>query len=223
MKMHPQLACAMAGLCLLALSGLASADTAGNSSTRGGASTALDLTLPRAPGLYTLAPETYNVRPYMLALNALDEMQQKEHEENLAAEAEANKPVVPQGYKPPLFTRSSVHQYLGLATVAGVILTAVTAPDTESNNAHPKSGLHQTLGRTTALLAATTVATGLYAHWGDIHLDDGIYDPDNQHALLGTLGALAMLAAISQAPNTGHSTKGIAGGVAMAVAIKLTW
>ena len=222
MKMHPQLVCAMASLCLLALPGPACADTDSARAT-GINAKALDLHLPRSAATYTPASETYHARPYMLALNAVDEMQQKEHEENLAAEAEANKPVAPPGYKPPLFTRSSVHQYLGLATIAGVMLTAVTAPDNEGNNAHPKSGLHQTLGRTTALLATTTVATGLYAHWNDIHLDDGIYDPDIQHALLGTAGALAMLAAISRAPNGGHAAMGITGGVAMAVAIKLTW
>lgn len=129
----------------------------------------------------------------------------------------------PTTVKLPGLTGNKVHQYLGLGTLALVGLTALTAPDHEGNQAKPTSGTHQTLGRAAAAMAAATVTTGLVYHWKDFHLEDGLADPDNLHVMLAGAGALAMLYAVSRAPDSGHSGTGILGGLAMGVAIKLTW
>ncbi|MBI3479232.1 MAG: hypothetical protein HY016_02585 [Nitrosomonadales bacterium] len=126
-------------------------------------------------------------------------------------------------FQEPWMTINKAHKYLGLGTLALVGLTAMTAPDNEGGGPPPTTGTHQSLGRTTAAMAVATVATGLLAHWDDIYLEDSFFDPDKMHAALGTLGALSMLYAVSIAPRGGHSSAGIAGGIAMGVAIKLTW
>ena len=133
-------------------------------------------------------------------------------------------PVIPAvEFQPQLLSSRKAHQYMGLGTLALFGLTAIAAPNSERNTKPQTSGIHQTLGRTTAAMAAATVATGLLFHWDDIHLKDGFTDPDNLHAMLGAAGALAMLYAVSVAPGHGHPGAGIAGGAAMAVAVKLTW
>jgi len=67
----------------------------------------------------------------------------------------------------------------------------------------------------------------LLYHWDDFHLEDGLSDPDNQHVMLGTAGALLMLFALNKSMKsnvpTSHAGYAELGGVAMAVAIKLTW
>ncbi|HEY0665545.1 MAG TPA: hypothetical protein VGD24_05735 [Gallionella sp.] len=135
--------------------------------------------------------------------------------------------VQPAEYEPPLFSGSNAHKYLGLSTLALVALTAVTAPEedegTTPSTTSKTQGTHQSLGRLTAAMAAATVTTGLLSHWDDFAWEDGLTDPDNLHVLLGTAGALLMLNAVSKAPGNGHPGTGIAGGAAMAVAIKLTW
>jgi hypothetical protein len=123
----------------------------------------------------------------------------------------------------PRLTGNRIHKYLGLGTLALVGLTAVTAPDNEHGQAGSTSGLHPSLGRAAAAMAAAAVTTGLLYHWKDIHTEDGIGDPDNMHALLAGAGALAMLYAVSRAPASGHGSAGILGGVAMGVAVKLAW
>jgi hypothetical protein len=166
-----------------------------------------------------------NTSPLMLALN-----------ETAAAGAGA-----PQSnsatlnFEPPLFTSSNAHKFLGLGTVLFAGLTALAAPEEgcEHNcppNPPPRqtSGTtHTRLARTTAVLAVATLTSGLLAHWDDFYVEDGITDPDNQHVMLGTTGALMMLYAIHKSANSSTQTShaGIAelGGVAMAVAIKLTW
>jgi hypothetical protein len=123
----------------------------------------------------------------------------------------------------PGLTGRKVHQYLGLSTLALVGLTAVTAPENEHGQARSTSGLHPTLGRIAAAMAAATVTTGLLYHWKDFHLEDGLTDQDNLHVLLAGAGALAMLYAISRAPDSGHSSAGVLGGIGMAVAVKVNW
>jgi len=158
---------------------------------------------------------------YQLALN----------DDAAAKESEGIPAIRPTGFEPPLFTGSKAHQYLGLGTLALVVATAIAPkppeiegrPPTQAELDAQKSSSHAKLGRAAATMAAATVATGLLVHWDDFHLEDGLSDPDNQHALLGTAGALAILYAVAKAPGEGHAGKGIAGGAAMAVAIKLTW
>jgi hypothetical protein len=86
---------------------------------------------------------------------------------------------------------------------------------------------HTRLARTTALMAAATVMTGLVYHWNDIYWEDPFTDPDKMHARLATAGALMMLYAVNKSANstvpTSHSGIAELGAVAMIVAIKLTW
>ena len=172
--------------------------------------------------LSTTAAYTGDSRSYLLALN----------ENNVvigqgSASAVATPVVQPAEFEPPLFSGSNAHKYMGLATVALVALTAVTAPEEDEgatvSTTSKTQGTHQSLGRMTAAMAAATVTSGLLTHWDDFALEDGLTDPDNLHAILGTVGSMLMLSAVNSAPGGGHSGKGIAGGVVMAVAIKLTW
>ncbi|MBU0622306.1 MAG: hypothetical protein KJ795_10690 [Gammaproteobacteria bacterium] len=138
-------------------------------------------------------------------------------------------------FEPPLFSGSNAHKYLGLATIVGAALTGLNHPpenECESASCPPPqpretNGTHAKLARATVALAAATVVTGLVAHWDDFHLEDGITDPDNMHALLGTAGMLTMAYAVSKAADpydsNGHAGKAIAGAALMAVAIKITW
>jgi hypothetical protein len=185
----------------------------------------LNLELPAAATSYSDYSRFISPRPYLLALNG-DAVAKDQAKVSAAPAAE---------FKPPLFTGSKVHQYLGIGTVLAVGLTALSAPDDEcesncaaSSQPRQTSGTtHTTMARTAAVLAAATVATGLLYHWDDFHLEDGLSDPDNQHVMLATAGALLMLFAVNKSANssvpTSHAGAGIAGGVAMAVAIKLTW
>lgn len=181
-----------------------------------------DVTQLNRDALSTTAAYTGDSRSYLLALN----------ENNVvigqgSASAVAAPAAQPAEFEPPLFSGSNAHKYMGLATVALVALTAVTAPEEDEgatvSTTSKTQGTHQSLGRLTAAMAAATVTSGLLTHWDDFALEDGLTDPDNLHVILGTVGAMLMLNAVSKAPGNGHPGTGIAGGAAMAVAIKLTW
>lgn len=137
-------------------------------------------------------------------------------------------------FKEPVFTASKVHQYLGIATMAAAAATFVTHfHPCQGAGCGPQpprdiNGTHATLGKATAVLAAATVASGLYAHWDDFHKEDGATDPDNLHVILGVAGAAAMIYAINKSANstttpTSHAALAELGALSMAVAIKLTW
>ena len=206
MKCNARLKNIAASACLAALSGMAHADD-----------TVQGIAIPSLAGTYTNGSKSY-----MLALNDADAAQKKTN----AAPA-----IQTTEFEPPMFSGSNAHKYLGLGTLALVVATAIAPKPAEVEHRTPtqaeldaqESSTHAKLGRAAAVLAAATVTTGLLAHWDDFHLEDGWTDPDNLHALLGTAGALAMLMAVSQAPEGGHAGTGMAGGVAMGVAIKLTW
>jgi len=203
-----------AGICITAYSGTVNADEA-----------ALIPELPSAASTYTRSAPFIAPRPYIIALNESNaSSKQAEMAVNKAAE-----------FEPPLFSGSNAHKYLGLGTVLFAGLTALTAPEEEcETNCPPVQPPRQTSGtshtrfaRTAAALAAATVTTGLLYHWNDFHLEDGFSDPDNQHALLGATGALLMLYAVNKSAKstvpTSHAGIAELGGVAMAVAIKITW
>jgi hypothetical protein len=198
------------GICIAAMASIAHA-----------AEPALNLELPTAASMYTRDTRFMDSRRYMLAMNEGEAVKGQ-------ADILASPPVK---FEPPLFTGSNAHKYLGLGTLALVIATIIAPKPPEVEDRAPtqaeldtqNSSSHAKLGRAAATMAAATVATGLLVHWNDFHLEDGLSDPDNQHALLGTAGALAMLYAVSKAPGEGHAGIGMAGGAAMAVAIKLTW
>jgi len=200
----------VATICMTALAGVAHADDA-----------AMSIELPSVSSVYARNAPFVDSKSYMLALN-----------ESAATKGNITSPVTQTAeFEPPLFTGSNTHKYLGLGTLALVIATIIAPKPPEVEDRAPtqaeldaqKSSTHAKLGRAAATLAAATVVTGLLVHWDDFHLEDGLSDPDNQHALLGTAGALAMLYAVSKAPGEGHAGMGMAGGAAMIVAIKLTW
>ena len=138
-------------------------------------------------------------------------------------------------FEPATFSGSNAHKYLGLGTIVFAGLTAMTAPEDNECETAPcpppqprdTQGTHAKLARATVAMAGAAVVTGLVAHWDDFHLEDGITDPDNMHALLGTAGMLTMAYAVSKATDpynsNGHAGKAIAGAVMMAAAIKITW
>jgi hypothetical protein len=118
-------------------------------------------------------------------------------------------------FEEPTFTGEKMHQYLGLATLGFVALTAISPKE--------EGGPHELFGNAAAVTAGATVGTGLVYHWEDFHLSDGLTEPDNLHMMLGSIGALMMAAAVSRAPEAGHPGLGIGGGALMATAVKITW
>ncbi|MEQ1590690.1 MAG: hypothetical protein ABL902_10105 [Gallionella sp.] len=182
---------------------------------------ASDVSLPTISSSYT-----DNTKSYLLALNDAD---------TATPQAVAVPLLKPAEFKPPFFTSSNAHQYLGLGTIVMVGLAAVTNPGEgcEHNCVSPQpprqtSGTaHTRFARAAATMAAATVASGLIAHWDDFHLEDGFTDPDNMHAMLGAAGAALMMYAVRKSANssteTSHAGMAELGGLAMAVAIKLTW
>ncbi len=132
----------------------------------------------------------------------------------------------------PWVTGNKAHEYMGIGSLVLAGLTVLTAPDSEEGTAAGKpsgTDLHQALATGAAALGIGAVATGFVYHLDDIHLDNGITDPDNLHMLLGLIGTAGYLVALSQAPDepnyseTSHSTAGIIGGISMIAAIKLEW
>lgn len=120
-----------------------------------------------------------------------------------------------EGFEEPWLSGSKAHQYLGLGALALVALAAVSPKEEDS--------AHEYFAVSATTLAAAAATTGLIYHWDDFDFSDGFTDPDNLHVLLGALGTLAMVAAVSEAPEAGHAGPGILGGVAMGVAVKITW
>ncbi|MGZ8256443.1 MAG: hypothetical protein ACXW1C_01425 [Gallionella sp.] len=146
-------------------------------------------------------------------------------------------PAAPQAeFSEPWMSGDKLHQYMGWTTLALVAATAFSAPGEGCEGAacanqpvQPRqtNGAHAKLAKAAAFMAAATVTSGLIDHWDDFHIEDGFTDPDNLHAILGTAGALMMMYAVNKSANSSVpvSHAGIAelGGVAMAVAVKLTW
>jgi len=170
-----------------------------------------------APASRFYTPE---IRSYVLASNA-DTVAAGQQRELATAPAKAE-------FEAPLWTASNAHKYMGLGTLLLVAATALAPKPEECETGtcpaeRDTSGPHQTLGRAAASMAAATVVSGLVVHWNDVHVADGFSDPDNQHAMLGTAGALLMLAAVSKAPGGGHAGAGMLGGIVMGAAVKITW
>jgi hypothetical protein len=118
-------------------------------------------------------------------------------------------------FVPSLFTTNKIHQYLGIGAL-GLVALAAASPKEEG-------GAHEYFATGSALLASAAATTGLIYHWDDFEFKDGLADPDNMHMMLAGLGALAMVAAVAQAPGGGHAGLGAIGGIAMGAAIKITW
>ena len=114
----------------------------------------------------------------------------------------------------PGFSYNKMHQYMGLSTLALVALTAVLPKDDD---------LHKYTATLTAASAAATAGGGLFVHWNDFDLSEGLTEPDNLHVLFGGLGVLAVIAAAASAPDDAHIGLGVAGGLSIGAAVKLTW
>ena len=160
----------------------------------------LDLSLP-APALFQPAAG----RPLLFAMN-----------EDAASVTQSGAFTKDnEGFEEPWLTGSKVHEYLGLGALALVGLTVISPKE--------EGGAHEHFAKAATVLAAAAATTGLIYHWDDFDFSDGFTDPDNMHMMLGALGTLAMVYAVSKAPDSGHAGAGILGGVAMGVAIKMTW
>jgi hypothetical protein len=132
-----------------------------------------------------------------------------------------------QPWHEPWITGNKLHKYLGIGSLVAAGLAAVTPPESEGDGGgggrNGGKGFHHYAGWTAAGLAGAAVGTGLVFHLDDIHLQNGLTDPDNLHALLGVLAATAYFAAVSTAPDSSHGGMGVAGAAAMLVSIKLAW
>ena len=196
------------GICLAALAGTAHA---GESS--------IDLSLP-SRNYYT-----QDTRSFLLAAYESDDAKFKSTMESVSPAAD---------FKPPLFSVGKAHQYLGIGTVVLAGLTALSHPEEEcdgascpANQPREVNGSHARLAKVTVAMAAATIATGLYAHWDDFNLADGLADPDNLHVLLAVTGAALMAYAVNLSANSAvpvnHAAIAEAGALGMVVAIKLNW
>lgn len=205
MKSSIKLKTTLAVLCMLAASAAAHAEDS-----------ALNLSVPA---------ETKAAHSFMLAANDAASANLPASVTNATPKAE---------FEPPMFSGDKLHQYAGFTTLALVGLAAVTAPgeSCEANCpavAPPRqtNGTHAKLAKAAAAMAAFTVTSGLISHWNDFHMEDGFTDPDNLHVMLGTAGALLMMYAVNKSANSAtpvsHAGMAELGGVAMAVAVKLTW
>jgi len=133
-------------------------------------------------------------------------------------------------FEKPAFTQNNLHMYLGLASLGFGALTAITAPD--GYDPDLLNSVHYKAAKASWQFGAAAIGTGLWSHWDDFHVEDGLLDRDNLHVILGTLGVvgyyLAVKGAVDQYNNNGypskeHASKGIFGGAAMLTAIVLTW
>ncbi|HEY0633910.1 MAG TPA: hypothetical protein VGE00_00905, partial [Gammaproteobacteria bacterium] len=120
----------------------------------------------------------------------------------------------------PLFTANKAHQYLGLGSIALATLALLSPKEEEGEG---EGGLHGALATGAAIMGGAAVASGLVVHGEDVGLSYGMADPDNQHAVLATLGALGFIAAVAQGGEENHAAFGVAGYVAMAIGIRLNW
>ncbi|MDQ7001544.1 MAG: hypothetical protein Q9N02_02505 [Ghiorsea sp.] len=138
-------------------------------------------------------------------------------------------------FEEPMITFNQTHMYLGLASMTMAGITGLTAGTVgkDRGTAALKSNLHVVAAKAAWQLGALAIGTGLWTHWDDFHLEDGLLDRDNLHVLLGTLGVLGYYLAVNSAVNdyntksgsvtTAHASNGILGSAAMITGIALTW
>ncbi len=195
------------GMCLAVFSGTVLAQDAA-------------VTLPSASSAYIKDYEAFK-----LAANETDVQGKK----STSAAPEVKK----SEFEPSWLTGSKTHQYLGLATIVGAGLTALTAPEGCENNCSASSsprktnGTHAHLAEATVAMAAATIVTGVLAHWDDIHFSEGFTDPDNLHVMFGVTGAALMAYAVNKSKHSSvpvsHAGIAEAGALGMVAAIKITW
>lgn len=175
------------------------------------------------------AGQASDLKSYMLAQNDASGS-------NAARNVASATPAKPTEFSEPVLTLNKTHKYLGISTIIAAGLTAISAPGEgcETNCPPPsqqpprqRNGTHAHLARATVALAAATIASGILAHWDDIHLENGITDPDNAHALLGIAGAVLMAKAVNKSAGStvpvSHAAQAELGAALMVVGIKLVW
>jgi len=138
-------------------------------------------------------------------------------------------------FEKPIITANQTHMYLGLASMAMGGITGLTAGSVGKDNgsANLLSNVHVVAAKAAWQLGALAIGTGLWTHWDDFHLEDGLLDRDNLHVLLGALGVVGYYLAVNSAVNdyntnngsvsSDHASYGILGGAAMITGIALTW
>lgn len=127
-------------------------------------------------------------------------------------------------YQDRMITANKLHKYLGIGSIIAAGLTMIAPkPEVNANGEVDNGGAHEALADTAAGLGVGAIATGLAFHWDDITLSNSFKDPDNLHITLTTLGTLGYLAAVSEAPDSGHAGFGAGGAIAMAIGIKMVW
>ncbi|WP_051937836.1 hypothetical protein [Ghiorsea bivora] len=138
-------------------------------------------------------------------------------------------------FEKPVITLNQTHMYLGLASMGLAGITGLTADSVSKDNgsANLKSNVHVVAAKAAWQLGALAIGTGLWTHWDDFHLEDGLLDRDNLHVLLGTLGVIGYYLAVNSAVSdyntnsgsvsTDHASYGILGSAAMITGIALTW
>lgn len=106
-----------------------------------------------------------------------------------------------------------LHRYLGYTTLVLAGLTAVTSGNKD---------VHYGAAYGTVGAALGTLFSGYLAHGDRFNLKDGLFTEDNNHILLGTIGAIGCIAAVALADSGGgnsHDGIGIFGGTAMALSV----
>lgn len=131
------------------------------------------------------------------------------------AEGENRLKIDHSGFEEPWWSGNKFHQYMGLGALALVGLAAISPKE--------EGGPHEYFATASAVMGAAAVTSGLVFHWEDFDFSNGWSDPDNLHMLIAGLGALGMMYAVSQAPDSPHAGVGAIGGIAMGVAIKMEW
>ena len=154
--------------------------------------------------------------------------------DNRAPGAASSVPNIPDSaFKKPAFTANNAHMYLGLASMAMGALAGISA-DGAKGDPDLLNTVHYKAAKLSWQLGAAAIGTGLWTHWDDFHLEDGLLDRDNLHVILGTLGVIGYYLAVKQAvddyndptigyPTESHSSAGTLGGGAMLTAIVITW
>ena len=121
------------------------------------------------------------------------------------------------GLEPRNVFADRLHWVLGLATVLAGGITGLMGEEGEDD----EGSAHHVMGYVSAGLAAATLATGFWAHHGDVGPSDGL-SPANVHALLGIAGGIMMAATPFVADFGGgeaHAALGIGGGLLMGIAV----
>jgi hypothetical protein len=129
-------------------------------------------------------------------------------------------------YRPPLFSANKLHQYLGIGSLTLATLALLAPKDDDSG--------HPAFGAGAAALGGAAVVSGLIVHGEDVGFSKGLSDPDNLHAIFGTLGAAGFIAAAAEGGEgeddedggdggSTHAALGIAGYASMLIGIRIAW